>query len=94
VFWLMISEIYPLHLRSKAMAIATAFNWGANFIVSYYFLQMVDAIGRDATFWVYGGLGILAFAYFWVKVPETKNRSLEEIEREVGGERVVEAAAA
>jgi sugar porter (SP) family MFS transporter len=85
VFWLMISEIYPLHLRSKAMAIATAFNWGANFIVSYYFLQMVDAIGRAATFWVYAGLGVVAFAYFAVKVPETKSRSLEEIEQEIVG---------
>jgi sugar porter (SP) family MFS transporter len=92
VFWLMISEIYPLHLRSKAMAIATAFNWGANFIVSYYFLQMVDAIGRAATFWVYAGLGVVAFAYFAVKVPETKSRSLEEIEQEIAGTREAVAA--
>jgi sugar porter (SP) family MFS transporter len=85
VFWLMISEIYPLHIRSRAMAIATMVNWGANFIVSYYFLQMVDAIGRDYTFWVYAAMGVIATVYFVFKVPETKNRSLEQIEREIHG---------
>ena len=65
VFWLMISEIFPLQFRSQAMALCTMFNWAANFIVSYYFLQMVDAIGRAATFWVYGGMGILATIFFW-----------------------------
>lgn len=85
VFWLMISEIYPLHIRSRAMSIASMFNWGANFIVTYYFLQMVNAIGRDYTFWVYAGMGVIATAYFLVKVPETKGRSLEQIQREVAG---------
>jgi predicted MFS family arabinose efflux permease len=46
---------------------------------------MVYAIGRAATFWVYAGLGVVAFAYFAVKVPETKSRSLEEIEQEIVG---------
>ena len=92
VFWLMISEIYPLHFRSQAMAVATIFNWGANFLVSYYFLQMTDAIGKPATFYIYGGMGILSLVFFWFKVPETKNRSLEEIEREIGGAETAEAA--
>jgi len=92
VFWLMISEIYPLHFRSQAMALATIFNWGANFLVSYYFLQMTDAIGKPATFYIYGGMGILSLVFFWFKVPETKNRSLEEIEREIGGTETAEAA--
>ena len=86
VFWLMISEIYPLQIRSKAMAVATMCNWAANFIVSYYFLQMTQAIGRGQTFWVYGGMGVVALVFFWWKVPETKGRSLEEIERDIGGE--------
>ena len=87
VFWLMISEIYPLRIRPKAMAIATVFNWGFNFLVSYYFLTLTQMIGRDWTFWLYTGLGICAVIFFALKVPETKNRSLEEIEREIRGER-------
>jgi MFS family permease len=94
VFWLMISEIYPLGIRSKAMAIATIFNWGANFIVSYYFLQLVDAVGRDYTFWIYAGMGVLATIYFTAKVPETKNRSLEQIEQEITGSSEPHRAAA
>jgi len=91
VFWLMISEIYPLQFRSKAMAIATMFNWGANFIVSFYFLQMTQAIGRGETFWVYALMGILAMIFFWYKVPETKGKSLEEIEHDIGGEELASA---
>ncbi len=86
VFWLMISEVYPAGIRSKAMSIATVANWGANFLVSYFFLQLVDALGRPGTFWLYAGMGVIAFAYFFWKLPETKNRSLEEIQREVGAD--------
>lgn len=91
VFWLMISEIYPLQFRSKAMAIATICNWAANFVVSYFFLQETQAIGKGPTFWIYGVLGICAITFFWFKVPETKNRPLEEIEREIGGEELATA---
>ena len=93
VFWLMISEIYPLHFRSLAMALATICNWAANFVVSYFFLHEIAAIGRGPTFWGYAVVGIVAIAFFWFKVPETKNRSLEEIEREIGGQKLAEAAA-
>jgi MFS family permease len=86
VFWLMISEIFPLSLRSKAMSVCTAANWVANFLVSYFFLQLIGAAGRPATFWIYAGLGVLAVAFFAARVPETKDRSLEQIEREIGGE--------
>lgn len=92
VFWLMISEIYPLHFRSQAMAVATVCNWAANFLVSYFFLQETAAIGRGPTFWIYAGLGIVAIVFFWFKVPETKNRPLEDIEREIGGEETAGAA--
>jgi sugar porter (SP) family MFS transporter len=92
VFWLMISEIFPLSLRSKAMAVCTAANWIANFLVSYFFLQLIGAVGKPATFWIYGGLGVLALAFFALRVPETKDRSLEEIERDIGGERLARQA--
>jgi sugar porter (SP) family MFS transporter len=86
VFWLMISEIFPLSMRSRAMAVSTAANWIANFLVSYFFLQLIGAAGRPATFWIYAGLGVLAVGFFALRVPETRNRSLEEIERDIGGE--------
>jgi MFS family permease len=83
-FWLMISEIFPLGVRGSAMAVCSVFNWAANFFVSYYFLQLIDAIGKTWTFGLYAVMGLLGIAFFATRVPETKNRTLEEIERELG----------
>ena len=86
VFWVMIAEIFPLRARAKAMAACTMFNWAFNFIVSYWFLNLVKAIGQPETFWLYAFFGVCAVVFFAWKVPETKHRSLEQIEREVHGE--------
>ncbi|MFI0451623.1 sugar porter family MFS transporter [Actinomadura sp. 6N118] len=83
VFWLMISEIFPLAVRGRAIAVCSLFNWAANFLVSYYFLQLIDAIGRASTFWLYAGLSVIGIVFFIAKVPETRNRTLEEIERDL-----------
>ncbi|MEP7025666.1 MAG: MFS transporter [Actinomycetota bacterium] len=80
VFWLLISEIYPVQIRGQAMSVATMANWGANFVVTISFLTLLSAIGNAGTFFLFGGLSILALVYFQRQVPETKNRSLEEIE--------------
>ena len=85
VFWLMISEIYPLGIRSRAMSVATIANWAANFVVSFLFLALVDWLGRPGTFWLYAAFGIIAIVYFTLKLPETKDRSLEQIEAELSG---------
>jgi sugar porter (SP) family MFS transporter len=84
VFWLMISEIFPLTVRSSAMSLSTVGNWSANFLVSSFFLTLVDAISREGTFWLYGGFGVLALVFFLARVPETKGRSLEEIASDLG----------
>ena len=86
VFWLMISELYPLRIRSKAMAVATMVNWTFNFLVSYFFLTMTTTIGRDGTFWFFGFFALGALVFAITRVPETRNRSLEEIEQEIGGD--------
>jgi MFS family permease len=80
VFWLMISEIFPLRIRGPAMASSTVANWSANFIVSFTFLSLVSLISRAGTFWVYAALGVAALIVFARNVPETEGRSLEEIE--------------
>jgi sugar porter (SP) family MFS transporter len=86
VFWLMISEIFPLHLRAPAMAVCTIANWLANFIVSISFLTLTNLITKQGTFWLYAGIAVLAFIFFAARVPETKDRSLEEIEAQIGAE--------
>jgi sugar porter (SP) family MFS transporter len=88
VFWLMIAEIYPLKIRGPAMSVATVANWGANFLVSFTFLTLTGAISREGVFWLYGGIGIVAILFFAKLVPETKDKSLEQIEQELGAEDV------
>jgi SP family galactose:H+ symporter-like MFS transporter len=80
VFWLMISEIYPLKVRGAAMSIATVANWGLNLVVALTFLSLVQVLGRPWSFWLYAILGIGAWVFIYLLVPETKGRSLEEIE--------------
>ena len=91
VFWLMISEIYPLNIRGKAMSIASLCNWGFNFIVSLTFLLLVNSLGQTGTFWIYAAIGILAWIFVYLRVPETKGRSLEEIEASFRGTTIVSA---
>jgi sugar porter (SP) family MFS transporter len=84
VFWLMISEIFPLQMRGPAMAVCTMFNWGLNFAIAYTFLTLTDAISKQGTFWLYAFFGICAIVFFLTLVPETKDRSLEEIQSDLG----------
>jgi sugar porter (SP) family MFS transporter len=83
VFWLMISEIFPLELRGPAMALCTVANWGFNFIVSFTFLSLVGGLGKAATFWLYAAIGVVAVVFFAKLVPETSGRSLEEIQEDL-----------
>jgi MFS family permease len=76
VFWLLISEIYPVKIRGQAMSVATMANWGANFVVTISFLTLLGAIGNAGTFFLFAGLSIVAVVYFQRQVPETRNRSL------------------
>jgi sugar porter (SP) family MFS transporter len=94
VFWLMISEIFPLGMRSKAMSVCTVANWTFNFLISYFFLQLVAGIGTPGTFWLYAGFGLLAVIVFSLRVPETRDRSLEDIERQLGSDRRARANSA
>jgi MFS family permease len=84
VFWLLISEIYPVRVRGQAMSVATMANWGANFVVTISFLTLLNAIGNSGTFFLFGALSVMALVYFVKRVPETRRRSLQEIERDLG----------
>jgi MFS transporter, SP family, galactose:H+ symporter len=80
IFWLLISEIYPTTVRGQAMSLATVTIWLADLLVSITFLSMVEAFGARASFWVYGAACVVAFVFSLKLVPETKDRTLEQIE--------------
>jgi sugar porter (SP) family MFS transporter len=88
VFWLLIAEIYPLRIRGAAMSVATIANWTANFVVTISFLTLLSAIGGVGVFFLFGGLTLVALGYFWRRVPETKGRSLQELEQDLTGRAV------
>jgi hypothetical protein len=81
IFWLLISEIYPLKIRGLAEGTAAGTNWIFNLLVSITFLSLVEALGPSWTFWVYGLLAVASWFFSYYLVPETKGRTLEEIER-------------
>lgn len=81
VTWLMQSEIYPLHLRGLAMGISIFCLFMMNFLVGLLFPVLFDAFGLATTFFIFVGLGLISLFFIKRYVPETKGRSLEEIEQ-------------
>jgi len=90
VTWVLLSEIFPTKIRGRAMSIATFCLWSANFVVSQTFPMMdenawlLSRFNHGFPFYVYAGFCIVLVLTIWKAVPETKGRSLEEIERSWG----------
>lgn len=78
--WLLMSEIFPSKARGIASAIATAFNWMCSFIITKEFLALEGAFTQQGVFWMYAGVCVVEVLFVLFLVPETKGKSLEEIE--------------
>lgn len=85
ITWVVLSEIFPNRLRGAAMSVATFSLWVASFILTYTFPILNSALDASGTFWVYSGICVLGFVFIKRKLPETKGKSLEEIEIELTG---------
>ena len=83
ITWVVLSEIFPNRIRGVAMSIATFALWVASFILTYTFPILNDLLGAYGTFWVYSVICIAGFIFIKSKLPETKGKSLEEIETEL-----------
>lgn len=80
MLWLVLSEIIPLRLRGLGYGICSFFVWMANFVVGLVFPVMLSSLGLDMTFCIFVVIGLVAIAFTKLFLPETKGRSLEEIE--------------
>jgi SP family arabinose:H+ symporter-like MFS transporter len=87
VTWVVLSEIFPNRIRGIAMSVATFSLWGACFILTYTFPVLNQILKASGTFWLYGLICILGFLFILKRLPETKGKSLEEIERELTGKK-------
>ena len=81
IFWLIISEIYPLKIRGRAMSIATMGNWGFNLLIASTFLTLINKLGKAGAFWFYAVVSIGGIIFCFLFVPETKGQTLEDIEK-------------
>ena len=79
----MMGEILPVKIRGSAASVATAFNWSCTFIVTKTYEDIVSVIGPYGTFWMFGTIVLVGFVFVIVSVPETRGRSLEEIEKKI-----------
>lgn len=85
VAWVLLSEIFPNSIRGKALAVAVAAQWIANYFVSWTFPMMdknsylVEKFNHGFAYWVYGLMGVLAALFVWKFIPETKGKTLEEM---------------
>lgn len=83
IVWVVLSEIFPTRIRGAAMAVSTFFLWVASFVLTYTFPLLNDALQASGTFWIYGGICVAGFFFIRSQLPETKGKSLEELEKEL-----------
>ena len=87
VLWVILPEIFPLKIRGSAMSVCTILHWSSNLLVSLTFLPLISAIGEAPTFWGYAVIAVGTFIFVYFLIPETKGRSLEQIQHDLLGER-------
>merc|ERR1711988_617299 len=76
----MISEIFPLRVRGMALSCGSIVNFGGNIIVTLMFPIVLGAIGKAPSYWMFAGVGVVSIFFVHLVVPETKGKTLEEIE--------------
>jgi MFS family permease len=83
VTWVVISEIFPNRIRGAAMSLAVSALWIACFILTYTFPILNARLGPAGTFWLYAGICVAGGLFIFFRLPETKGKSLEELERQL-----------
>lgn len=83
--WMFVSEIFPPQIKGAASSIACLFNWVSVFFVTRFYNDLLNEFGAYGTFWIFAGISAAGTFFIWSLVIETKGKSMEEIQRELGG---------
>ena len=83
VTWVVISEIFPNRIRGAAMSVAVTALWIACFILTYTFPMLNARLGSSGTFWLYAAISVAGFVFIFFKLPETKGKTLEQLEKDL-----------
>jgi SP family sugar porter-like MFS transporter len=83
ITWVLIAEIFPNRIRGAAMSVAVTSLWIACFVLTETFPLLREHLGPAATFWIYAAICLFGFLLFKFKLPETKGKTLEQIEKEL-----------
>lgn len=81
--WLLNSEVFPLKVRGKGAALGSFTHWGLDFIIASTVLTLINTITETGMFWLYGAFGVAGLFFVYFLVPETKGRTLEEIDADL-----------
>ncbi len=83
VTWVVLSEIFPNRIRGAAMSVSVFALWAGCFILTFSFPHLKDVLGPANTFWIYAAICLAGSVLVYFRLPETKGKTLEQIEREV-----------
>lgn len=88
LLWVVLSEIFPTRIRGAAMSIAALAHWVGNFTLTFFFPTIKENLGWANNFWLYGVICAFGFVVLYLVLPETKGKSLEQIEKELMGKAI------
>ncbi|MDE5607525.1 MAG: sugar porter family MFS transporter [Muribaculaceae bacterium] len=89
VTWVLLAEIFPDRVRAAGMAVCTFMLWSACFLLTYTFPLLNSALGSYGTFWIYSTICVAGYIFFTLRLPETKSKSLNEIEHELINDKIL-----
>ena len=84
LLWVILSEIFPTRIRGAAISVGALAHWVGNFTLTYYFPAIKENLGWANNFWLYGAICLVGLVVIWKILPETKGKSLEQLEKELG----------